>query len=59
MRRKLRRDAAKKIRLFAAVPGHFDTRLETTNIKPVAELSKGIFLFNSGINLVYSSWDPI
>ena len=50
VRRKLRRGDDKLIRIFAEVAGHFDTQLQTTNIKPVAELSKGIFLFSSGLN---------
>ncbi len=59
VREKLRRDEDDQIRIFASVAGHFNTQIQTTNIKPVAQLSKGIFLFSSGINVVYSSWDSV
>ena len=55
----IRRDDNGLIRTFDSVAGHFNTQIQATNIKPVARLSKGIFLFSSGINIVYSSWDPV
>jgi hypothetical protein len=38
---------------FPEAEGHYNTEVEDVSIEPVLELSDGVFLYSSGINLVF------
>jgi len=43
--------------LFSDISVHFDTQVRTVNIVPEELIGNDIFVFGSGINIVYHTWE--
>lgn len=45
--------------VYAAVPGHYNTEIQASNIGETRVIGNGVLAYSSGINIVFWVWEPI
>jgi hypothetical protein len=48
-----------KVFTFSAVTEHFNTTIESYTPEPQADAGKGVFIYTSGINIVFDTWESV